>query len=221
MRLSFKTKQVLGVTSIVALAVVVLSAFYIVLLARDRLQVNETYSAVLAKAIYQRAFPVVRTGEDSRLSWSFQAFLTIACLRAAPVDARSVSLDSGPRTRPITIDGKLDDWQDALVYVKQGNLAIGLMNDGADLYLCLQSRDPAVNLQILDQGMTAWLSAPGADAKQFGIEYPLARDRVETYSRMTSAMTRLAIRGAAPDDRRILAIADATGILAVAAQVLR
>jgi signal transduction histidine kinase len=64
MRLSFKTKQVLGVTSIVALAVVVLSAFYIVLLARDRLQVNETYSAVLAKAIYQRAFPVVRTGED-------------------------------------------------------------------------------------------------------------------------------------------------------------
>jgi hypothetical protein len=64
MRLSFKTKQVLGVTSIVALAVVVLSAFYIVLLARDRLQVNETYSAVLAKAIYQRAFPVVRNGED-------------------------------------------------------------------------------------------------------------------------------------------------------------
>ena len=64
MRLSIKTKQVLGVTSIVALAVVVLSAFYIVLLARDRLQVNATYSAVLAKAIYQRAFPVVRTGED-------------------------------------------------------------------------------------------------------------------------------------------------------------
>src|SRR5580765_3620308 len=64
MRLSFKTKQVLGVTSIVALAVVVLSVFYLVLLARDRLRVNETYSEVLAKAIYQRAFPVVRTGED-------------------------------------------------------------------------------------------------------------------------------------------------------------
>ena len=54
------------------------------------------------------------------------------------------------------------------------------MNDGEDLYLCLQSRDPAVNLQILDQGMTAWLSPRGADAKQFGIEYPPARDRVET-----------------------------------------
>jgi len=64
MRLSIKTKQVLGVTSIVALAVVVLSVFYLVLLARDRLQVNETYSEVLAKAIYQRAFPVVRTGGD-------------------------------------------------------------------------------------------------------------------------------------------------------------
>lgn len=172
--------------------------------------------------------------------------MAIACLRAAPASARSISLDSGPLTRPITIDGMLDDWQDALVTIKQENLAIGLMNDGTDLYICLQSRDPEVNLQILDQGMTAWLSPHGAEAKQFGIEYPLARDRVETYSRMTTAnaapagvsgggeggatpgapgggghaaMTRLAIQGATPDDRRIMAIADATGISAFAAQV--
>jgi hypothetical protein len=195
--------------------------------------------------------PPSRVRRTTPAPWPLALLLIIACLRAASVGARSVSLDSGPRTRPITIDGKLDDWQDALVYVKQGNLAIGLMNDGADLYLCLQSRDPAVNLQILDQGMTAWLSAPGADAKQFGIEYPLARDRVETYSRMTTAnasaadappgapgggqggatagtpgvveghgaLTRLAIRGAAPDDRRIMSVADATGISASAAQV--
>jgi hypothetical protein len=183
--------------------------------------------------------PPSRVARNTPAPWPLALLLTFACLRAAPAGAKSVSLDSGPRTRPITIDGKLDDWQDALVYVKQGNLAIGLMNDGADLYLCLQSRDPAVNLQILDQGMTAWLSAPGADAKQFGIEYPLARDRVETYSRMTTAtasaadsppgtpggaeghgaMTRLAIRGAAPDDRRIMSVADATGISASAAQV--
>jgi hypothetical protein len=157
--------------------------------------------------------------------------LALACLLPVPAGAKSVSLDSAPRTRPIAIDAKLDDWQDALVYVKQANLAIGLSNDGTDLYLCVQSRDPEVNLQILDQGMIAWLTPHGATGKQFGIEFPLARDRVESYSRMTTAtgtqggggaprtMTRLAIRGAAPDDRRIMAIADATGISASAAAI--
>ncbi len=64
MRLNIKTKQVLGVTSIVGLAVVVLSAFYLAALARDQLLENEAYSELLWQAIYQRAYAVVRSGED-------------------------------------------------------------------------------------------------------------------------------------------------------------
>jgi hypothetical protein len=170
-------------------------------------------------------------GRSAPAPWPLALFLGLACLPAVPAGAKSISLDSAVRTSPITIDAKLDDWQDALVYVKQANLAVGLLNDGTDLYLCVQSRDPEVNLQILEQGMTAWLTPHGASEKQFGIEFPLARDRVESYSRMATAtgtqgggggqgrMTRLAIRGAGPDDRRVMAIADATGIAASAASI--
>ena len=142
-------------------------------------------------------------GRSAPAPWPLALSLALACLRAVPAGAKSVSLDSAPRTRPIAVDAKLDDWQ--------------------------ESRDPEVNLQILDQGMTAWLSPHGAGERLFGIEFPLARDRVESYSRMATStgtqaggggqgtMTRLAIRGAAPADRRVMAIADATGILAGAA----
>jgi signal transduction histidine kinase len=64
MRLSIKTKQVLGVTSIVALAVVVLSAFYLGSLARVRLEESEARGELLADAIFHRAQAVVRSGED-------------------------------------------------------------------------------------------------------------------------------------------------------------
>ena len=55
MRLSIKTKQVLGVTSIVGLAVVVLSGFYLASLARIRLEESQARGELLANAIYQRA----------------------------------------------------------------------------------------------------------------------------------------------------------------------
>jgi signal transduction histidine kinase len=62
MRLSIKTKQVLGVTAIVGLAVVVLSVFYLAELARVRLEESQARGELLAKLIYQRASDVVATG---------------------------------------------------------------------------------------------------------------------------------------------------------------
>jgi signal transduction histidine kinase len=64
MRLSIKAKQVAGVTSIVGLAVVVLSAFYLVALARVRLQESQALGEQLAQTIFHRAQDVVRGGED-------------------------------------------------------------------------------------------------------------------------------------------------------------
>ena len=48
MRLSIKTKQVAGVTSIVGLAVVVLSGFYLASLARIRLEESRARGKLLA-----------------------------------------------------------------------------------------------------------------------------------------------------------------------------
>ena len=64
MRLSIKTKQVLGVTSIVGFAVVVLSGFYLASLARIRLEESRARGELLANAIYQRAREVV--AKDAR-----------------------------------------------------------------------------------------------------------------------------------------------------------
>ncbi len=68
MRLNIKTKQVLGVTSIVALVVVVLSAFYLASLARLRLEESEALGDLLAYTTYQRAQAVVRTAEDPSIA---------------------------------------------------------------------------------------------------------------------------------------------------------
>ena len=64
MRLSIKAKQVAGVTSIVGLAVVVLSAYYLTSLARVRLEESQSRGELLANAVFHRAQAVVRSGED-------------------------------------------------------------------------------------------------------------------------------------------------------------
>ena len=64
MRLSIKAKQVAGVTSIVGLAVVVLSAFYLSSLARVRLEESQSRGELLANAIFHRAGAVVGSGQN-------------------------------------------------------------------------------------------------------------------------------------------------------------
>jgi signal transduction histidine kinase len=64
MRLSIKAKQVAGVTSIVGVAVVVLSAYYLSSLARVRLEETRSHGALLADAAAHRARAVVGGGQD-------------------------------------------------------------------------------------------------------------------------------------------------------------
>ncbi|PWT86861.1 MAG: hypothetical protein C5B57_00285 [Blastocatellia bacterium] len=64
MRLGIKGKQVLGVTSIVAAVVVVLSLLHLALLARVRLEESGARAELLANAIYHRARDVVAGGAD-------------------------------------------------------------------------------------------------------------------------------------------------------------
>ena len=64
MRLSIKAKQVAGVTSIVGLAIVAVSAFYLSSLVRIRLEESRARGELLANAIFQRAREVVSGGGD-------------------------------------------------------------------------------------------------------------------------------------------------------------
>src|SRR4051812_20835661 len=64
MRFNIKTKQVAGVTMIVSLAVIVLSAYNLWSLARVRLEESQTLGELLANAVFHRASAVVRSGQD-------------------------------------------------------------------------------------------------------------------------------------------------------------
>jgi signal transduction histidine kinase len=66
MRLSIKAKQVAGVTTIVGLAVVVLSGVYLSSLARVQLEESQKRGDLLAGAIYQRAHAVIAESTEGR-----------------------------------------------------------------------------------------------------------------------------------------------------------
>ena len=66
MRLSIKAKQVAGVTTIVGLAVVVLSGVYLSSLARVQLEESQKRGDLLAGAIYQRAHAVIAESSEGR-----------------------------------------------------------------------------------------------------------------------------------------------------------
>ena len=64
MRLSIKTKQVLGVTSTVGTVVIALSVYHLSTLARVSLQESRARAQLLSSAIYQRARAVVQQTSD-------------------------------------------------------------------------------------------------------------------------------------------------------------
>jgi signal transduction histidine kinase len=66
MRVSIKAKQVAGVTTIVGLAVAVLSGVYLSALARIQLEESQKRGDLLAGAIYQRAFAVIEESGEGR-----------------------------------------------------------------------------------------------------------------------------------------------------------
>ena len=64
MRLGLKTKQVAGVTALVALTVVGVSGWYLSALVRTQLEDTKTRAALIASVIFQRAHDVVQPGQD-------------------------------------------------------------------------------------------------------------------------------------------------------------
>jgi signal transduction histidine kinase len=148
MRLSIKTKQVLGVTSIVGLAVLVLSGFYLASLARIRLEESRARGELLANAIYHRAREVVATdGHDP-----------IAALRADP-GLRSI-LESSAYSRNVTYAAILDTGSLAIVHSDTARIGQPLPPYG-DLDALLD-RGPVSQLRAIyaDGGRTLEIRQP-------------------------------------------------------------
>lgn len=86
---------------------------------------------------------------------------------------KKLELDSDWKDREITIDGDHADWENALSYVEDEEVSIGLMNDEEYLYICLVPSNRQMQNQMVRLGFTIWLDAEGGKNKRFGIRYPL------------------------------------------------
>lgn len=72
-------------------------------------------------------------------------------------------------TAPIDVDGAYGEWAGQLIRVDDSrNVALGIANDGANLYLCLVTRDLDVQTLIERLGFTLWVDPAGGQKKRIG-----------------------------------------------------
>ena len=102
--------------------------------------------------------------------------LLFAAAVLGQVGCGTIDVESRWRDFSIAIDGKSDDWGDALVYFKDTDVALGVANDGNDLFLCLQAGSDRRQVPFMARGLILWVDAKGGKAKTFGIRFPLGID---------------------------------------------
>ena len=81
----------------------------------------------------------------------------------------SPELASRWSTSPIAVDGDYAEWSGQLVRIDdERSVAFGVANDGANLYLCLVTRDLDVQTLIERLGFTLWVDPAGGTRKRIG-----------------------------------------------------
>jgi hypothetical protein len=100
-------------------------------------------------------------------------FPLLLVLASATALAAAAERASTWRDRDIRIDGQDDDWRGLTLPVKGERFALGVLNDGEFLYLCLPTKDPGTRSQIERQGLVVWLDKSGGKRESFGVHFPL------------------------------------------------
>jgi hypothetical protein len=78
------------------------------------------------------------------------------------------------RDHDIKIDGFDDDWQGLTAPAKGARIAVGFVNDGEWLYVCVQARDTITRDQIHGNGLIIWFDPDGGKKKTFCVRFPVA-----------------------------------------------
>jgi hypothetical protein len=73
----------------------------------------------------------------------------------------------------ITIDGQMEDWKGALVYVKNKGISLGILNDEDHLALCVIVSDRKILMQVMGRGLAIWFDPSGKTKKIRGIKFPI------------------------------------------------
>jgi hypothetical protein len=92
------------------------------------------------------------------------------------VGCGEAKLESRWRDREITVDGKRADWEGALITINDGAMDVGVLNDEANLYVCLVAATREDQIQMMLGGLTLWFDPNGGKEETFGIRFPLGHE---------------------------------------------
>jgi hypothetical protein len=115
-----------------------------------------------------------------RLSYLLAAsslmILTAACNSSK--HSSSKRLPGTWQPTPIVIDGKNNDWPSPYPeYDDKAMLGYMVSNDKDNLYITVETGDPATQLKILRQGLTVWIDRKGTREEVTAINYPIPMRR--------------------------------------------
>jgi hypothetical protein len=124
-------------------------------------------SVVINHGLLER--DAMKTSFGALLAW----FSIVAVVLEFSGCSSSIEIASRKVDHPIRIDGKDDEWQNNLAYLKEKKLALGFYDDGSSLYLCMTTNDRQTQQQVLGTGLTVWFDSTGSEDKIVGIHFPL------------------------------------------------
>jgi hypothetical protein len=85
----------------------------------------------------------------------------------------TIDIASDWRTGDLAIDGKAGDWGGHLRVVEKTPYAVGVLNDGENLYVCLRGDGAPGAGGLFRRGMIVWLDPKGGKDKYVGIRFPI------------------------------------------------
>ena len=76
--------------------------------------------------------------------------------------------------QPITVDGSNKDWPSPYPqYDENAQIGYAVSNDKANLYITVETGDPATQLKIIKQGLTVWIDRKGEKNELTAINFPI------------------------------------------------
>lgn len=88
--------------------------------------------------------------------------------------AKSKKMPGRWQSTPITIDGSNKDWPSPYPeYDDKAMLGYVVSNDKENLYITVETGDPATQLKILREGLTVWIDKTGEKEEVTAINFPL------------------------------------------------
>ncbi len=81
------------------------------------------------------------------------------------------------QAEPITIDGNNKDWPSPYPeYDDKAQLGYAVSNDKNNLYITVETGDPATQLKIMRNGLTVWIDKTGEKNEQTAINFPIPKE---------------------------------------------